>query len=264
MHHLEIPYVVEIQEITPKWLEMALATYTEWIHPSSVLSIIVPLLFGLMQRALAVDLVLVSCSADILNLILKWLFMGDRPYWASNQVRQFPMTCEGGFGMPSGHVQAFTAATTFLLLRFGVGSVGFAVQIFLVVIGGYSRIYTGSHFPSQTVLGWAVGVGCGVGGHRGLSWSPNTANVLNTRSSEFRRTFALLLHCPACDDCSNAALVAKACWSRPPWIIGLRWCCMPFRARHCWWTLLGRCCTKDRSYAWCLFCIDVVALWKCT
>ena len=48
--------------------------------------------------------------ADWLNLNLKFIFEGDRPYWLSNdEVNQFDTTCETGYGMPSGHCMVSSA-----------------------------------------------------------------------------------------------------------------------------------------------------------
>ncbi|KAF3699584.1 Glucose-6-phosphatase [Channa argus] len=62
------------------------------------------------QQAEAVKLVWVAVVGDWVNLMLKWLLFGDRPYWwvqetgfygNSSQplIEQFPMTCETGPGI---------------------------------------------------------------------------------------------------------------------------------------------------------------------
>eukprot|EP00927_Polykrikos_kofoidii_P063110 TRINITY_DN57938_c0_g1_i1.p1 TRINITY_DN57938_c0_g1~~TRINITY_DN57938_c0_g1_i1.p1 ORF type:complete len:378 (+),score=40.14 TRINITY_DN57938_c0_g1_i1:60-1136(+) len=171
LHASEIPLVLATQRDTPFWFENALGVYTEWINPAMVLPMVVPFLIALRLRASAIHLLVVACVADLLNLVLKWSFSGDRPYWASSLVRQFPMTCEGGFGMPSGHMHAFAAVTFFLMCRFEVGTRVYVVQAGLSLVGAYSRVITGSHFPSQTIVGWLIGTCCGVAGHRLLSSS---------------------------------------------------------------------------------------------
>ncbi|KTF96232.1 hypothetical protein cypCar_00003597, partial [Cyprinus carpio] len=72
-----------------------------------------PIWFHL-QSAVGVKLVWVAVVGDWLNLVLKWLMFGERPYWwvketvyygnlTVPQISQFPMTCETGPGSPSGH-----------------------------------------------------------------------------------------------------------------------------------------------------------------
>lgn len=198
LHAAEVPIVVAVQAATPHWLEEALALYTEWIHPNTAFTFVAPLLFALAKRAVAMHLLVVCACTDITNLVLKWLIAGDRPYWASEDVRQFRMTCEGGYGMPSGHVMAFTAVTYFLLARLRAPRYLYVFHAALVCIGAYSRVYTGAHFPSQTMAGWAVGATYGLSGHRilasgGASPYVGAKAAGMTRSLIFAGLAALLL-----------------------------------------------------------------------
>jgi len=186
VHAMEVPIVLGIQDMTPSGFEGVLGFYTEWIHPSVALTVVVPFLFGLGRRATAIHLTLTFCASDVANLLLKCALAGDRPYWASASVRQFPMTCEGGYGLPSGHVQAFSAVTYFLLTRLRASRAVFAVHALLVIVGAYSRVYTGAHFPSQTLLGWAVGAAFGVGGQRLLA-GPQASRLLGPGTKPLRR-----------------------------------------------------------------------------
>lgn len=190
LHAIEVPLVVAAQAATPQWLEDALGTYTEWIHPTSAFTVVGPLLFALMKQSLATQMLLVFGIADLVNLVLKWLLAGDRPYWASQDVRQFPMTCEGGYGMPSGHVQAFTTVTYFCLARVRAARAAFAGHAALVSVGAYSRVYTGAHFPSQTVVAWVVGAMFGLGGHELLA-TARAGSWLGARAPQRRRLAAL-------------------------------------------------------------------------
>jgi hypothetical protein len=56
-----------------------------------------PILEGLNPTGLICLLSLLA--ADWTNLNLKFIAQGDRPYWVSPLVREFPHTCESGYGM---------------------------------------------------------------------------------------------------------------------------------------------------------------------
>jgi len=109
------------------------------------------------------------------------------------------MTCEAGYGFPSGHVQAFTAATYFLLTRWSAPRAVLAVHALFVVTGAYSRVYTGAHFPSQTAAGWVIGGAFGLCGHLALSASGLAARLSDLRP--MRRAVpaaGLLVACACC------------------------------------------------------------------
>lgn len=190
VHAAEIPLVLAVQASTPDWLQAGLELYTEWIHPVTALTVAAPVFFGLGRRTLAVNFILVVSTSDIANTLLKWVFAGNRPYWSSQDVRQFAMTCEAGYGMPSGHVQAFTTATYFLIMRLCVSRTILVAHCAVIVLAAYSRVYTGAHFPSQTLAAWGVGATFGLGGHRLIS-SPLVAGCFSADQSRLKRFIAV-------------------------------------------------------------------------
>lgn len=105
--------------------------------------------------------VLAVLIADLTNATLKWPFAGDRPYWVdADRVRQFSITCESGYGHPSGHCMATAAfwCTLYPRLRrvFGAVPTVLCLSIFLVLVG-LSRVHVGAHFPSQALAGLICG-----------------------------------------------------------------------------------------------------------
>lgn len=182
----ELDVVLRSQERLASF-DTFLAKFTDAANPNFLVVGVLPVLFaahcvGFMRRrpptsardahALAYQSVaplLVLLTADWLNAALKLPLQGDRPFWCSPEVRQFPMTCESSFGMPSGHcmgVSAFIAdavAGSMVLVpipwRRGGAKLA-ALQLFaalLAVVTAVSRVHTGSHFPMQTVYGTLCG-----------------------------------------------------------------------------------------------------------
>ncbi|XP_061562585.1 glucose-6-phosphatase a, catalytic subunit, tandem duplicate 1 isoform X2 [Phycodurus eques] len=106
-----------------------------------------PIWFHL-RRDTALRLIWVAVIGDWINLVLKWVLFGERPYWwvhdthfygarAAPLLQQFPITCETG---PVLHVVLW-------------------VIMGLMVLGVcMSRVYMAAHFPHQVVAGIVTGV----------------------------------------------------------------------------------------------------------
>uniref|UniRef100_A0A7N6FIE0 Glucose-6-phosphatase catalytic subunit 1 n=1 Tax=Anabas testudineus TaxID=64144 RepID=A0A7N6FIE0_ANATE len=104
------------------------------------------------QQAEAVKLVWVAVVGDWVNLMLKWLLFGERPYWwvqetgfygnsSQPMIEQFPMTCETGPGSPS--------AQPLLCVRVSLWTLFWCVQVCVCL----SRVYVAAHFPHQVITG---------------------------------------------------------------------------------------------------------------
>ncbi|KAF0025707.1 hypothetical protein F2P81_022588 [Scophthalmus maximus] len=137
-----------------------------------------------LRRHTALRLVWVAVVGDWLNLVLKWILFGERPYWWVHETRfygagpvpslqQFPITCETGPGSPSGHamgaagvwyvmVTALLSVATekrcppllFKFLQIGLWMVMGLVALVVCM----SRVYMAAHFPHQVIAGVITGV----------------------------------------------------------------------------------------------------------
>lgn len=97
--------------------------YQDWLSLASTVAdlhttffVFFPVWFHL-RRDTGLRLIWVAVLGDWLNLVLKWVLFGERPYWWVHETRfygagpvpalqQFPITCETGPGSPSGHAMA--------------------------------------------------------------------------------------------------------------------------------------------------------------
>ncbi|XP_030255273.1 glucose-6-phosphatase a, catalytic subunit, tandem duplicate 1 [Sparus aurata] len=137
-----------------------------------------------LRRDTGLRLIWVAVLGDWLNLVLKWVLFGERPYWWVHEtrfygaapapaLRQFPITCETGPGSPSGHamgaagvwyvmVTALLATATekrcppllYRFLQLGL----WALMGLLVLVVCMSRVYMAAHFPHQVIAGVITGV----------------------------------------------------------------------------------------------------------
>ncbi|EDO32068.1 predicted protein [Nematostella vectensis] len=124
--------------------------------------------------------------SEWLNLILKWMLRGERPYWWVEEhmkeqnihLKQYPLTCETGPGSPSGHVMVtasvlctlmpaitaklcklFRVSTSSLtLISVTIQSVCWLIFIAILVVVSVSRVFIATHFPHQVILGALIGI----------------------------------------------------------------------------------------------------------
>ncbi|KAF3704153.1 Glucose-6-phosphatase [Channa argus] len=142
-----------------------------------------PIWFHL-RRDTGLRLLWVAVVGDWLNLVLKWVLFGERPYWWVHETRfygagpvpslqQFPITCETGPGSPSGHAMGaagvwFVMVTALLsiakekrcpslLYKFLQISLWMLMGLVMLVVC-MSRVYMAAHFPHQVIVGIITGL----------------------------------------------------------------------------------------------------------
>ncbi|XP_037133536.1 glucose-6-phosphatase a, catalytic subunit, tandem duplicate 1 [Syngnathus acus] len=142
-----------------------------------------PIWFHL-RRDMAVRLIWVAVIGDWINLVLKWVLFGERPYWWVHEtdfygakgaplLQQFPITCETGPGSPSGHAMGaagvwYVMVTAILniaakkrclpsLYKF-LRLVLWVVMGLVVLVVCMSRVYMAAHFPHQVLAGLVTGI----------------------------------------------------------------------------------------------------------
>ncbi|XP_075702223.1 glucose-6-phosphatase catalytic subunit 1-like [Rhinoderma darwinii] len=140
-----------------------------------------PIWFHLCE-SVGIKLIWVAVVGDWLNLVLKWILFGQRPYWWVHEtsyygnasppgIMQFPVTCETGPGSPSGHAMGsssvyfvMTCAALSLLQnhislksrcqRWALWAFFWAVQVNVCL----SRVFVAAHFPHQVIAGVISGI----------------------------------------------------------------------------------------------------------
>lgn len=194
--------VKEALSVSDKWhlksvdlistLQHHLEPYESWVVQASVLgdnreafTFFFPLLAGL-HNELGARTLWAAILVEWSNLLLKWMFVGDRPYWwigetslytdeTRPQLRKFPNTCEAGPGTPSGHlmmnVAMFYVITRGISTEFiwkwksiskckktAVAASLYFIYFLWIGVICISRLYIQAHFIHQNILGIFMGL----------------------------------------------------------------------------------------------------------
>ena len=145
--------------IGTRWLQGAVLDLTAIGGPTVlwlvVLSVVGFLLLQARYRT-AIVVMATAASGDILNVVLKNLFLRPRP-----DVVPHLRDVSGTMSFPSGH--AMESAIIYLTLLMQVAErrvtkiycIGLAV--FLTLLVGVTRVFLGVHYPTDVVAGWMFG-----------------------------------------------------------------------------------------------------------
>ncbi len=149
------------------------------------------------RRAAARGLTSLAVSSAVVNGPAKWVFRRGRPDYtlvpALRQLRRQPRTTS----FPSGHSASAAAFATGVALQ--APAIGVPIAAVAAAVA-YSRVHTGVHYPSDVVVGAAIGAGTAVALRR--AWPVVPERPAATRAS----TKAL----PDVTDGSGLVVVANA------------------------------------------------------
>lgn len=98
-------------------------------------------------------------SLLIVNIGLKPLFSRLRPYYDLAQIKLL-INKPLGYSFPSGHSSSSFAGAIAILLVYNNRKITYSL-LGLAVLIALSRVYLSVHFPSDVIIGSAVGVMCG-------------------------------------------------------------------------------------------------------
>jgi membrane-associated phospholipid phosphatase len=116
--------------------------------------LVLPLIYWCVDSSLGLRIGFILVTSSMFNYVGKLLFAGPRPYWVSSHVRA--LWPETTFGIPSGHAQ--NAVTVWgMTAAYSKRAWVWITAILLVFFIGFSRLYLGSHFPHDVILGWLIG-----------------------------------------------------------------------------------------------------------
>ncbi|PWA21365.1 hypothetical protein CCH79_00003279 [Gambusia affinis] len=180
--HIKGIWMAEYLQQQTNNLERFWLTVTHFGDPQVGFLFVFPLTYFVCNQ-LGVAVLWVSALSEWLNLMLKWVLFGERPFWwigecqlfvsTKPHVSQFPYTCETGPGSPSGHSMVTAAVwwvvvpplSSFLHSRthcWVISAAPYLMYGLLLGAVGISRIFILAHFPHQVVTGIIAGIFLGI------------------------------------------------------------------------------------------------------
>ena len=146
-----------------KWLEAMrtsfLTTLFEGITilgEETLVILLVVALWYAVDSKLAQKIFFVTICSTGLNGIIKNIAQVPRPFDKGvTPVRKETAT---GFSFPSGHTQSFSTWSTLFAIKFKKKWLTVLVAV-LIALVAFSRLYLGVHYPSDVIVGLALGVG---------------------------------------------------------------------------------------------------------
>ncbi|KAJ0016157.1 hypothetical protein NQD34_014447 [Periophthalmus magnuspinnatus] len=171
-------WMAERLQLGTKSYENLWLVVTHLGDPKAAFLLVFPFTYFISKRA-GIAVLWVAAISEWLNVVLKWMLFGERPFWWIGEnnllpkVHQFPSTCETGPGSPSGHAMVtaavwwvvITAVARVIYARTNsvlLTAVPYLLYAALLVVVGLSRIYILAHFPHQVFAGAITGLILGV------------------------------------------------------------------------------------------------------
>ncbi len=115
---------------------------------------VLPLIYWCIDSALGLRVGFILTISGTVNYVAKLLFAGPRPYWVSSHVQG--LWPEATFGLPSNHAQLGMSVWGIIAVHVRERWLSIIAGIMILLIG-FSRVYLGSHFPHDVILGWLLG-----------------------------------------------------------------------------------------------------------
>ncbi len=159
-----LSWIKDVQKNTSEGLKLFFRIITEFGSQAVLIPIIViTLIFSRLNKAYLY--LNVTAIALTLNSIMKMSYGNPRPFWVDTSLF---ISCDGGYGNPSGHAQTSCASyltlahiltdNNFFKKRFYMKAIVFLLIIALIIAIVLSRLYLGVHSINQIIFGSLIGI----------------------------------------------------------------------------------------------------------
>ena len=147
-----ISFIIALQGMGD-WLTTPMRFFS-YLGTEDFFFLVLPLVYWCNDASLGLRIGFILVTSSMFNYVGKLLFAGPRPYWVSSHIRA--LWPETTFGVPSCHAQ-HAVAVWGMIAVYRKRTWVWVIAILLIFLIGFSRLYLGSHFPHDVILGWLIG-----------------------------------------------------------------------------------------------------------
>ena len=152
-----------------KWLEGLRTDFLNgvfegitFLGEETLMILLVVALWFAVDRKLAQQVFFVTVTSLSLNGIIKNFAQVPRPF--TKGISCVRLDTATGYAFPSGHTQGFATWSSFFASKFKKMWLSILVGVLIAAVA-CSRLYLGAHYPSDVIVGVALGVGVSVLGN---------------------------------------------------------------------------------------------------
>ena len=161
MFAFELEFLRWIEGLRTNFLNAAFEGITFLGEETLIILLVVALWFAV-DKKLAQQVFFVTATSLSVNGIIKNFAKIPRPF--TKGISCVRLDTATGYSFPSGHTQGFATWSSFFAVKLKKSWLTILVSVSIIAVA-ISRLYLGAHYPSDVIVGIALGVGIAVLGN---------------------------------------------------------------------------------------------------